>query len=83
MRLKRIIYCSYKDFEFLKARYPKREVIPSIYAKDGKFDYYGRNGRLRTVVMSEGRIFGWDDLEKPYLSYHLKREFNPNNLRRH
>lgn len=57
----REIVCSGRDYDTVKKRYPKREVITDRHAPDGKFYYQGR-GHIRVFHLKTNSIYAYSKI---------------------
>lgn len=44
----------------LQAKYPDREVIPSVYCNDNEFYWFGYQGSVRKMLTKNGAIWECD-----------------------
>lgn len=59
----RQIFCAYKNYEMLKARYPKRIVNADRFCPNDEFYYFTRTKHVRRVKLEDWSIWGqiWED----------------------
>jgi hypothetical protein len=51
------VICSYKWFNTLTKRYPKRKVMADMYVEYDQMYYWSRSGYLREVHLNNGSIW--------------------------
>lgn len=60
---KNILFCAFKNYEYLKSRYPKRLIEPSAYVENDAFYYFNKKSNsLRTITMEDGHLWHQDGL---------------------